>query len=47
MNPTGLWAINANIQLLTVLILILLVLLYIAFYKTPLGPLQKKLPLDK
>ena len=37
MNPTGLWAVNANIQILTALVLILLLLIYTAFHKIPLG----------
>ncbi len=31
MNPTGFWQINANIQLLTALILIVVFLMYIAY----------------
>lgn len=34
MNTTGLWTINANIQMLTGIILIVLLLLYIAYKLT-------------
>jgi len=34
MTPTGFWQINANIQTLTALILIMLLLLYIAYRLT-------------
>ena len=31
MNPTGLWQINANIQVVTALLLVVLLLFYIAY----------------
>ena len=34
MNTTGLWTINANIQILTGIVLIVLLLLYIAYKLT-------------
>jgi len=38
---------TSRVQITTALVLIVFLLAYIAFYKTPFGPLQKKLPLDK
>lgn len=35
MNTTGLWTINANVQLLTGVILMVVLLLYIAYRLTP------------
>jgi hypothetical protein len=35
MNTTGLWTINANIQLLTGVVLLVLLLLYVAYRLTP------------
>ena len=42
MNLTGLWAMNANIQLLTALILILILLVYIAFKLSEKKPQSSK-----